>query len=173
MDYERIIAAVARTAFSDVGLALVTVDGTKKHLIMRESGGDYTVMTYDKATNKYDVIEKTSDFAKAYKAYKAWKQWLRTVPSSARVRRKPEPLVAASFESPTGSDRKDDQFFTACVDAVQDLMDEAIMEGDTQISKSGANRAVKDLARRFGVDRDTAEHYFWETYHNTDWPDAW
>jgi len=170
MDEKRIIEAVVRTAINDIGIAMVTVDGAKKHLVMRESGGDYTVMTFDKVANKYDVIDKTPDFNRAYKA---WKKWLRTVPSSARVKREPEPLVASSFDSPTGSDRKDDQFFTACIDAVQDLMDEAIMEGDTQISKSGANRAVKDLARRFGVDRDTAQHYFWETYHNTDWPDAW
>ena len=51
-------------------------------------------------------------------------------------------------------------------DALADLFIDASEAGNSFIDDRDANRAIRDIARKYGVDGRTIEHYFWEEYHN-------
>jgi len=78
---------------------------------------------------------------------------------------------AASRPEITGDRRVDDDIWMEIEDAIFDLMDEAMEGGYGGIDKRGANKAIRDISRQYGADQKTVEHYFWEEYHNTDWPE--
>ena len=71
----------------------------------------------------------------------------------------------------TGDKAVDRNIFLALEDAVDDLIQDAANDGRTAIDKSAARRAIRDIARKNGADSKKVEHYFWEQYHDTDWPE--
>ena len=80
-------------------------------------------------------------------------------------------LTGANHPSITGDRREDADIWSEIEDAIYDLMQDALESGRRDIDKSGARKAIRDIAQQHGADKKDVDHYFWEEYHNTEWPE--
>jgi len=80
-------------------------------------------------------------------------------------------VMAARRPEITGDPRRDQGIWEGIEDGVYELIQEALENGFGSIDKSGARKVIRDVARDHDADQKAVEHYFWEEYHNTEWPE--